>query len=262
MTKLTVGSLFSGIGGLELGLEQTGHYETLFQVEKDAFCQKVLARHWPHVMRFDDVRDVGRHNAPNVDVLCGGFPCQDISAAGHGSGLIGGRSKLWWEFLRIIREIKPRYVIIENVKALINRGLLTILRCLDQCGYDAEWSVVSARDMGAPHLRDRVFVVAHADRRRRETSHDKLESTSKHIFEKTHNRSWEENSKSDRGFSGRVYLVPKTNIHRMAYGVPSRLDKDRLKALGNAVVPAVGRFVGDYLWNIHENTVSISARGD
>lgn len=108
---MTLGSLFSGIGGLELGLERALGCRTVWQVERDPYARHILARHWPEVERFDDVRTVGQHNLTPVDLLCGGFPCQDLSAAGKGAGLEGARSGLWYEMRRIIDELRPTWVV-------------------------------------------------------------------------------------------------------------------------------------------------------
>jgi len=159
----TIGSLFSGIGGLELGLEWAGLGRVTWQVEKDAYCRQVLAKHWPDAVRYEDVRAVGAHNLSRVDVLCGGFPCQDISIAGKGAGLSGARSGLWSEYARIIRELRPRIVVVENVSALVVRGLDRVLCDLAASGYDAVWFHLRASDVGAPHLRERLFIVAYAD---------------------------------------------------------------------------------------------------
>ena len=121
---MKVGSLFSGIGGFELGLEMAG-FETAYQVEIDPFCKKILERHWPGVERFGDIREI--ENFPKTDLICGGFPCQDVSIAGRGSGLSGERSRLWVEALRAVRMVRPKFVLLENVAALLNRGLSTIL---------------------------------------------------------------------------------------------------------------------------------------
>lgn len=158
---MRIGSLFSGIGGLELGLEWAGVGHTVWQVEQDAFCLGVMAHHWPDAQRFTDVREVGAHSLAPVDVICGGFPCQDISYAGKGAGLAGHRSGLWTEFARIIGELGPRYVVVENVRALLTRGIDQVLGTLADLGYDAEWSIVSAASVGAPHRRERVFIVAY-----------------------------------------------------------------------------------------------------
>lgn len=156
---LTIGSLFSGIGGLELGLERAGLGPVLWQAEQDPYCQRVLAKHWPVAKRYDDVRDIdGR--AERVDLICGGFPCQDISNAGKRAGMAGERSGLWREYARIIRELRPRFVVVENVSALLGRGFGDVLGDLAACGYDLQWDCVPAAAVGAPHRRDRVFVVA------------------------------------------------------------------------------------------------------
>jgi site-specific DNA-cytosine methylase len=133
---MKIGSLFSGIGGLELGLEWAGVGRTAWQVEQDLFCQAVLAHHWPDAKRYNDVREVGAHNLEPVDVICGGFPCQDISYAGKGAGLAGARSGLWYEFARIIGELGPQYVVVENVAALFTRGIDAVLGTLAEAGYE------------------------------------------------------------------------------------------------------------------------------
>ncbi|HET9087151.1 MAG TPA: DNA cytosine methyltransferase [Acidobacteriaceae bacterium] len=157
----TMGSLFAGIGGFDLGFERAG-FEIAWQVEIDPYCRKVLERHFPHAKRFPDVREVGKHNLQPVDVLCGGFPCQDISNAGKRAGIDGERSGLWGEYARIIGELRPRYVVVENVAALLGRGMGRVLGDLAALGYDAEWEIISAADVGAPHLRERVWIVAYA----------------------------------------------------------------------------------------------------
>ncbi len=156
---MTIGSLFAGIGGLELGLERAGLGPTIWQAEQDPYCLRVLAKHWPGARRYDDVRSINAE-AERPDIICGGFPCQDISAAGKGAGLAGQRSGLWREYARIVRELRPRFVVVENVSALLGRGLGDVLGDLAACGYDAEWDCIPAAAVGAPHRRDRVFVVA------------------------------------------------------------------------------------------------------
>lgn len=163
---MRIGSLFSGVGGLELGLEWAGVGRTVWQVEQDAYAKAILAKHWPHARRYDDVRTVGAHNLAPVDVLCGGFPCQDLSLAGRGAGLAGARSGLWFEYLRIARELRPRFIVVENVAALLARGAATVLGGLAALGYGAVWTTLRASDVGAPHRRERLFVVAYADGQR------------------------------------------------------------------------------------------------
>lgn len=156
----TMGSLFAGIGGFDLGFERAG-FEIAWQVEIDPYCRKVLERHFPHAQRFSDVRECGAHNLKPVDVLCGGFPCQDISNAGKRAGIEGESSGLWSEYARIIGELRPRFVVVENVAALLGRGMGRVLGDLAEIGYDADWEIVSAADVGAPHLRERVWILAY-----------------------------------------------------------------------------------------------------
>jgi DNA (cytosine-5)-methyltransferase 1 len=162
---MRLGSLFSGIGGLELGLERAGLGRTVYQVERDAYARHVLARHWPDVPRFDDVRTVGAHNLPRVDVICGGFPCQDVSAAGKMAG-IGtpdaptSRSGLWFEMRRIIDEQRPTWVVVENVAHTWRRYVPLVRRELWDLGYASLPLRVRACDVGARHERARILLVA------------------------------------------------------------------------------------------------------
>ena len=158
---LTVGSLFAGIGGFELGFEATGRFETLWQVERDEYASRVLAKHWPNVRRHDDVCTWPNETTEPVDVLLAGFPCQDISYAGKGAGLNGKRSGLFYEVMRTVREMGPRYVVLENVSALLTRGMGDVLGSLSSLGFDAEWEIISAQSVGARHRRDRVFVIGY-----------------------------------------------------------------------------------------------------
>lgn len=248
---LRVGSLFSGIGGLELGFERAG-MQTVFQVEIDPYAQRVLAKHWPHVPRFSDVREVGAHNLPECDVLCGGFPCQDISQAGNRLGIDEGeRSGLWREFARLIRELRPRYVVMENVRALLHplvndEGAVVapspaarVLGDLAACGYDTEWDCLPASAFGAPHQRDRFYGVAYANGQGR--------TKRPQVFACCPREGWPRQDcggSVSRGRSGRDRLFPPPGIQRMVDGVPSRVDASRLKAVGNAVSPVVAEFVG------------------
>lgn len=155
-------SLFSGIGGLDLGFERAG-FEIVAQVETDKFCRKVLRKHWPNVALYEDVRHVGKQNLPDADVIMGGFPCQDISLAGKRQGIKEGtRSGLWLEFARIIGELRPRIVLLENVSAITTLDGATVIADLAALGYDAEWGIVAASDVGAPHRRERWFCLGYA----------------------------------------------------------------------------------------------------
>ncbi len=158
---LTVLDLFSGIGGFSLGLERTGGFRTVAFCEIEEFPRRVLAKHWPDVPIHRDVRELKAEHVGAVDVICGGFPCQDISTAGKGAGLAGERSGLWREYARLVGELRPSYVIVENVAALLGRGLGTVLGDLAALGYDAEWHCIPASAVGAPHIRDRVWIIAY-----------------------------------------------------------------------------------------------------
>jgi DNA (cytosine-5)-methyltransferase 1 len=286
---LTVGSLFAGIGGLELGLERAG-MKTIWQVECDAYARKVLEKHWPNVARFDDVRTVGAHNLEPVDLICGGFPCQDISIAGKGAGLAGERSGLWSEFRRLIGELRPRFVLVENVSALLVRGLGDVLGDLAALGYDAEWDCIPAAAVGAPHRRDRLFIVAYANgeserfqsksepggRTSSEPRDDGTQGPVANSDREHGGQGWSRRSlvngqsgsdesaeavaHADRErlegqrdvariFSQEVARVGRSSwwatepdVGRVAHGVSARVD--RLRCLGNAVVPQVAEFIG------------------
>ena len=159
---IRVGELFAGIGGIGLGLEMAGGFEVAWQVERDPYAQKVLAKNWPGLPIHDDVTTFPPDNSDEwkVDMITGGFPCQDISVAGKGAGLHGHRSGLFFEIIRIAGVLQPRFLLLENVPALLTRGLPEVLGALAQSGYDAQWRVLSAAEMGAPHLRKRIFIFA------------------------------------------------------------------------------------------------------
>jgi DNA (cytosine-5)-methyltransferase 1 len=155
------GSLFTGIGGLDLGLERAQLCMPAWFAETDKFAASVLAQHYPNVPNLGDVSRIDWRTVPRVDVLHGGFPCQDISEAGQGRGIQeGNRSGLWFRFADAIYELGPRLVIVENVSALLGRGIDTVLGDLADLGFDAWWTVLRASDVGAGHLRERVFIVA------------------------------------------------------------------------------------------------------
>ena len=169
--SLTFGSLFSGIGGFERGLEACG-MRCKWQVEIDDYATKVLSKHWPDVPKFRDVREFPpRPVSPwlsgewarffKVDGICAGFPCQDISYAGTGAGLSGARSGLFFEVIRVVQELRPKFIILENVAALLTRGLDRVLGTLAEIGYNAEWHCIPAAAIGAPHIRDRVFIIGY-----------------------------------------------------------------------------------------------------
>ena len=239
MSKLRVLDLFSGIGGFSLGLERTGGFETVAFCEIDPFCRRVLAKHWPHVRQFEDVTKLRGEDVGPVDVICGGFPCQDISLAGKGAGLAGERSGLWGDFARLIGELGPSFVLVENVTALLDRGISDVLGDLAALRYDAEWHCISASAAGAPHIRDRVWILAHAngDRQQGISAAGCCERTRKSIFTGGEiARTFDAN----RGHHG--WWNNEPDVGRVANGVPDRAH--RLKALGNAVVPQIPELIG------------------
>lgn len=233
---MTVGSLFAGIGGFDLGFERAG-FDIKWQVEIDPFCRAVLAKHWPHVRRYEDVRTVGAE-LERVDVICGGFPCQDISESGRRLGIDGPRSSLWRQMLRIIGVLRPRFVVVENVSALLFRGLGRVLGDLSDIGYDAEWTTLSACRFGAPHTRERVFVVAypHAGIGRAPWA-DQEESASARL------------SVDGTREKGRLsaWFATEPPVGSMVYGLSDAVD--RLRPFGNAIVPQEAEWIA---WRIKE----------
>lgn len=162
--KLRVLDLFSGIGGFSLGLERAG-METVRFVEIDPFCRRVLSKHWPNV-RCDEDITTANFVEGEADVICGGFPCQDVSRAGKRAGITGPDSGLYRELVRAVRLVRPKFAILENVAALLGDGLGDVLGDLAEIGFDSEWDCVPAYTIGAPHERDRIWIIAHADSQR------------------------------------------------------------------------------------------------
>lgn len=169
--KLKVLDLFSGIlvGGFSLGLERTGGFETVAFCEIEEYPSRVLAKHWPEVPIYEDVRELPFHleGVQGADVVTAGFPCQDVSYAGKGAGLAGEHSGLWWMVRRTLRLVRPRLALLENVAALLNRGMGTVLGSMAAIGYDAEWHSIPLSAFGAPHRRDRVCILAYPQGERR-----------------------------------------------------------------------------------------------
>lgn len=238
MKKLRVLDLFSGIGGFSLGLERTGGFETVAFCEIEPFCRKVLNKHWPKVPIYEDVKTLTaeqlRADGIAVDVICGGFPCQDISVAGKGAGIEGERSGLWSEYARIIGELRPRYVIVENVAALLGRGLDRVLGDLAALGFDAEWHCIPASALGAPHERNRVWLIAYTDPVGRELS-DEL---ARRLQTQGHPFIWE----SFRAANNEIWVPEYARLCRELDGVSDQVD--RLSALGNSVVPQIPEMIG------------------
>jgi DNA (cytosine-5)-methyltransferase 1 len=283
-TKLRVLDLFSGIGGFSLGLERTGGFETVAFCEIEDFPRRVLAKHWPDVPCYDDVRTLtGARLAADgigVDVICGGFPCQDISFAGLGAGLAGARSGLFYEIARLVGELGPRFVILENVGALLSRGLDAVLGTLASLGYDAEWHCIPASALGAHHRRDRVWIVAYPTRNgwhgcTVSNQDGNAFAQAKFVVRIEPAGSCAANDagamadamcggrpgqgqpvqsgdpaplitrQAIDAFYGRVagFWRVEPDVGRVANGIPQRAH--RLKALGNAVVPQIPELIGN-----------------
>lgn len=249
---LVFGSLFTGIGGLDLGLERAG-MQCGFQVEIDSFCQSILARHYPHVPRFGDIRTTSVANLPRVDVLAGGFPCQPHSLCGKRRGSSDERDG-WGEYLRLIQGIKPRWVIAENVPGILSSEngeyFGRILEDLHESGYDAEWRCIAAAAHGAPHRRERVFLVAYPHGNGRFLRDGLFAGSACEPNPASHRDTWAGERGEPAQIGGRTYIPLGAGL-RVADGIPERLDvaerkliKARIKALGNAVVPQVAEYVG------------------
>jgi len=240
--------LFSGIGGFALACKRLD-IETIGFVEIDSYCQKVLAKNFPDIPIIGDIKDVKEDTFERpVDLITGGFPCQDISIAHSTSkpqGLSGERSGLWNEYKRLVSTIRPRFVVVENTSALLFRGLSRVLGDFSEMGYDAEWKVISAQEVGAPHKRERVWIVAYP---RGEFGIDRV------IFTQNSRKvnAWDKDKEKwgiDREFpkmgaedifrlvneQPERYCNP--NFLRISDGIPNQLD--RLKSIGNAIVPQV-----------------------
>lgn len=243
MNKLTVGSLFSGIGGLDKGLEDAG-METVWQVEFDEWCRERLVENFPHTEKFKDVKEVGKHNLKPVDIIAGGFPCQDISSAkDSGLGLDGKRSGLWSEYSRIIRELRPRYALIENVAKLTFRGLDRVLSDLAASGYDAEWQTIQAQSFGLPHKRERLFIIAYASGIRR---------FQYAVFKKINTKDFRHKRTTTPELPLKVarYSFAQIPEHlRVDNGVSFELSEieNAVKGYGNAVAVPVAKWLGEQI---------------
>jgi DNA (cytosine-5)-methyltransferase 1 len=285
---MNVLDLFSGIGGFSLGLERAGMRTVAF-CEIDGYARRVLAKHWPGVPCLDDVRT---DDFPDADVISAGFPCQDISFAGDGAGLAGERSGLYREVIRAIRLVRPGYAVLENVAALLSRGLDTVLGDLAEVGYDAEWHCIPASAVGAPHRRDRIWIIADAGGEQHESgrapfsgalAEGLFEANLAHAQSERCGEAWQlrhaepeeriaggceamadarvqheqgqlaggsyaqERSGSIQRQTGSCgdgdgWWSVEPDVGRVAHGVPSRVD--RLRCLGNAVVPQIPEIIG------------------
>lgn len=246
MSKLGILSLFAGIGGFDLGLERTGGFETVAFCEINPFCRERLADHWPEVTCYEDVRSLTGAMLSDAgiapDVICGGFPCQDISIAGRGAGLSGERSGLWFEMERIIGETKPYYAIIENSPKLRHRGLDRILRGLDALGYDAEWHCLTAAYVGAPHRRDRLCLLAY---RKGDPFGPYADSIRSHQAQMHICGAAEFLNQQERYARSLAWWGAAPEVPRVVDGVPTKLDIAQIIATGNAVSPQIAELIGN-----------------
>ncbi len=250
---MNVLDLFSGIGGFSLGFEKAG-FKTAAFCEIDKFCQKVLNKHWPGVPIYNDVskltkKQLTQDGVDEIDIITGGFPCQDLSVAGKQKGINNGeRSGLWWEMRRIISEVRPRFAIMENVPNFISGegGIWfgEFLRSLAEIGYDAEWSCISAAAVGRPHVRERVWIVAYPN--------GQLWGNNDQIFSKNmlSNHQIKQSKSSLRGIKrARRSLELLPEYLRVDDGIPVELDEitPRIKALGNSIVPEIAYLIAEQI---------------
>jgi len=303
---LTVGSLFSGIGGLDLGLERAG-MKVVWQSEIDPYACKVLKKHWPEVPNHGDIKEINWKEIERPNIICGGYPCQPFSTAGRRKGEEDPRH-LWPWVRTAISELRPDFAILENVRGHLSLGGLSVIGELAEIGYDAEWRVVSAAGMGAPHRRERIIIVAYPasecsngiqfgsnitqcgkeglqvqtragspimantceqqfDGRghqhgagtieERQTIQESIDRSGSNVayakgsasgITQSHGlrpRIWQttelrESDSTTRTIGGWWEVEP--NVGRVADGIPNRVD--RLRGLGNAVVPQVAEYIG------------------
>lgn len=248
--------LFSGIGGFSLGLERAGMTTVAF-CEIDPYCQKVLRKHWPEVPIYDDITtltaDTLARDGVGVDVICGGFPCQDVSIAGSRGGIQGEQSGLWREFRRLSGELRPRFIVVENTTGLLDCGMGDVLGGLAEIGYDAVWHCIPASAVGAPHDRDRVWIIAYSDTQRRSVSKIDHADNARRCL-----------SDINRFMALRLEQPHADALATYGTRIPDRRDQraefiraalrrkddglsailDRIGALGNAVVPQIPEMIG------------------
>lgn len=270
----TVGSLFSGIGGLDLGLERAG-MRVVWQSEIDPFACKVLKKHWPKVVNHGDIKQIDWATVEPVDIICGGYPCQPFSTAGKRKGTDDPRH-LWPWVRTAISELRPQYAILENVRGHLSMGGLQVIGELAEIGYDAEWRVVSAAGLGAPHRRDRIIIVAYPNDTGSRTSERRVNSNGSQEIKEWRNISqfgpsgcsgyvayadceqlgqrgisqdigskdcvWRHNRGRQTAYDGWQWWEVEPDVGRVADGIPHRVD--RLRGLGNAVVPQVAEYIG------------------
>ena len=266
---MNVLDLFSGIGGFSLGLERAGMRTVAF-CEIDPYCQAVLRKRWFGIRCYPDIRQLTAarlaRDGVHADIICGGFPCQDLSIAGKGAGLDGARSGLWSELSRLVSEVRPKFAIVENVPTLLGRGLGRVLGDLAEIGYDAEWHCIPASAIGAPHQRDRIWIVAYPSgsgygleiqseckQGSEATPYSRGNGSSRPMAHAdngqrkqcgtTRRMGWGEIAAHDLASAEeRTQWPAEPDLPRVAHGIPARLD--RLRSLGNSIVPQIAEVIG------------------
>jgi DNA (cytosine-5)-methyltransferase 1 len=223
------GSLFSGIGGFELGARMSG-IETTWNCEIEEFNRKILKQHFPQTKQYNDIRTLSYPES--VDIISGGFPCQDISIAGKGKGITGERSGLWSEMFRIINEVRPSYVVIENSPELLKKGFEKVLYPLSEIGYNAEWQCLSGTTFGIQQSRERVYCIAYSMHKRLQNNSEE-QVFSESILQR-------ELQGICPGWRTRGD-IPKPRTYRAGHGIPDWVD--RTKGLGNAVIPVIAKYI-------------------
>ena len=231
-------SLFSGIGGLDLGLERAG-WTCVAQVENDPYCRKVLSKHWPEVPKYEDVRDVQGSTLPAAEAIVGGFPCQPVSLVGSRKGQSDPRW-LWPEFARLVGEVRPRIAIVENVPGLRTLGGAEVVADLASLGYDARWGSISAAGVGAPHYRERFILVAYGSSERRQQ--DPYGPLGHEGPDAWRTPTLDNLASGAAPFQRGQEWPPQPEVGGVVDGFPSQVDQ--LRGLGNAVVPQVAEWIG------------------
>lgn len=259
---LTFVELFAGIGGFSLGFERAG-MECIGHCEISPYSQKVLKKHWPSIPLWDDITKLQPSDLGSPDIICGGFPCQDLSVAGKQKGIHGERSGLFNEIIRLCRDVRPKYIVLENVRQLSSKQdwFCQVLARLCEIGYDAEWEVISAAQFGASHKRERIWIVAYPNSFRLQEERTKQQTARTdqlcgQVPNSGSDSTWglSERTKEEKPTPGKrckdegwpsswetIWSV-EPNVGRMAYGIPQRVD--RLKCLGNALVPQIAEWIG------------------
>jgi DNA (cytosine-5)-methyltransferase 1 len=279
---MNFGSLFSGIGGLDLGLERAG-FKCQWQSEINPYASRVLKKHWPDTPNLGDINDIDWRTVPTVNLVCGGYPCQPFSYAGSRNGTNDPRH-LWPMFADCLRVVRPRFALLENVTGHLSLGFGDVQANLASIGYDTQWDCIPAAALGAPHLRDRIFVIAtrndgmdtnsdsepngtinaptqpwptpmadtNNERQKSRTSESQRWYQSRngrasmaHTSSERSQRCWDEGSIADNSLAVRRLWEPEPRVGRVANGIPNRVD--RLRGLGNAVVPQVAEHIGNII---------------